>query len=127
MAVDTSYADLSSPDTFVPGVPFETFDRLRKENPVFFHEEQDGQVGIFGRLHHHRGILFRIEDPLRGEPRELLFVVGSDAPLEGGGPEPGERGRVAAVQHDRVDPHGRSLPRRGPVRKPPGAFRRARR
>jgi cholest-4-en-3-one 26-monooxygenase len=42
MAVDTSYADLSSPDTFVPGVPFETFDRLRKENPVFFHEEQDG-------------------------------------------------------------------------------------
>jgi len=42
MAVDTSYADLSSPDTFVPGVPFETFDRLRKENPVYFHEEPDG-------------------------------------------------------------------------------------
>src|SRR2546421_518039 len=42
MAVDTDYADLSSPDTFVPGVPFETFDRLRKENPVYFHEEPDG-------------------------------------------------------------------------------------
>ena len=42
MAVETSYADLSSPDTFVPGVPFETFDRLRKEDPVFFHEEKDG-------------------------------------------------------------------------------------
>jgi cholest-4-en-3-one 26-monooxygenase len=42
MAVDTSYADLSSPDTFVPGVPFETFDRLRKEDPVYFHEEPDG-------------------------------------------------------------------------------------
>src|SRR5437870_3683524 len=34
--------DLSSPDTFVPGVPFETFDRLRKEAPVFFHDEPDG-------------------------------------------------------------------------------------
>src|SRR3954468_13214991 len=42
MAVDTSYADLSSPDTFVPGVPFETFDRLREENPVYFHTEPDG-------------------------------------------------------------------------------------
>jgi cholest-4-en-3-one 26-monooxygenase len=42
MAVDTDYADLSSPDTFVAGVPFETFDRLRKENPVFFHAEKDG-------------------------------------------------------------------------------------
>ena len=37
MAVDTAgeisgaYADLSNPDTFVPAVPFETFDRLRKE------------------------------------------------------------------------------------------------
>ena len=34
--------DLSSPDTFVDGVPFETFDRLRKEAPVFFHDEPDG-------------------------------------------------------------------------------------
>jgi cholest-4-en-3-one 26-monooxygenase len=42
MAVDTSYQDLSSPDTFVPGVPFETFDRLRKEDPVFFHTEDEG-------------------------------------------------------------------------------------
>ena len=39
---DVAYEDLSSPDTFVPGVPFDTFDRLRKENPVFFHEEEDG-------------------------------------------------------------------------------------
>src|SRR5437868_5466016 len=42
VAVDMTYEDLSSPDTFVPGVPFETFDRLRKENPVFWHEEVDG-------------------------------------------------------------------------------------
>jgi cholest-4-en-3-one 26-monooxygenase len=39
---DVAYEDLSSPDTFVPGVPFETFDRLRKENPVYFHEEPEG-------------------------------------------------------------------------------------
>ncbi|MCU1448627.1 MAG: Cytochrome, partial [Acidimicrobiales bacterium] len=42
MAVDVAHQDLSSPDTFVPGVPFETFDRLRKEAPVFFHEEPAG-------------------------------------------------------------------------------------
>jgi cholest-4-en-3-one 26-monooxygenase len=42
MAVDVAHEDLSSPDTFVPGVPFETFDRLRKEAPVFFHDEPGG-------------------------------------------------------------------------------------
>ena len=39
---DVAYEDLSSPDTFVPGVPFETFDRLRKNDPVYFHEEPEG-------------------------------------------------------------------------------------
>src|SRR5438132_8311405 len=42
MPVDVAHEDLSSPDTFVPGVPFETFDRLRKEAPVFFHDEPAG-------------------------------------------------------------------------------------
>src|SRR5438105_13892902 len=42
MPVDVAHEDLSSPDTFVPGVPFETFDRLRRESPVFFHEEPAG-------------------------------------------------------------------------------------
>src|SRR5437868_7363951 len=48
MAGDTAvemheaYEDLSSPDTFVPGVPFETFDKLRAEAPVYFHEEPGG-------------------------------------------------------------------------------------
>ena len=37
------HQDLSSPDTFVPeGCPSETFDRLRKEAPVFFHDEPGG-------------------------------------------------------------------------------------
>jgi cytochrome P450 len=40
--VDEAYEDLSSPDTFVPGVPFQTFDRLRKEAPVYFHDEPGG-------------------------------------------------------------------------------------
>jgi cholest-4-en-3-one 26-monooxygenase len=34
--------DLSDPDSFVGGIPVETFRRLRAEAPVFFHPERDG-------------------------------------------------------------------------------------
>jgi cytochrome P450 len=35
-------ADLSDPDSFVAGVPHETFRRLRTEAPVYWHPERDG-------------------------------------------------------------------------------------
>jgi cholest-4-en-3-one 26-monooxygenase len=35
-------ADLTDPDSFVPGVPHDTFSRLRHEDPVHWHEERDG-------------------------------------------------------------------------------------
>ena len=35
-------ADLGDPDSFVSGIPLETFRRLRAEAPVFFHPERDG-------------------------------------------------------------------------------------
>jgi cholest-4-en-3-one 26-monooxygenase len=40
--------DLSSPDTFVPGVPHEAFRRLRREAPVFWQEScQEGANGFW--------------------------------------------------------------------------------
>lgn len=36
------HADLTSHDTFVAGVPYATFDRLRREDPVSWWEEGDG-------------------------------------------------------------------------------------
>ena len=35
-------ADLTNPDTFVQGIPVDTFRRLRAEAPVAFHPERDG-------------------------------------------------------------------------------------
>ena len=40
-------ADLSSPDSFVAGVPHETFRRLRREAPVFWHEDTYGARGFW--------------------------------------------------------------------------------
>lgn len=37
------HADLTSHDTFVAGVPYATFDRLRREDPVSWWEEADGR------------------------------------------------------------------------------------
>ena len=34
--------DLTNPDAFVPGVPHEWFERLRREAPVYWHEEAEG-------------------------------------------------------------------------------------
>ena len=37
------HADLTSHDTFVEGIPHATFDRLRREDPVSWWDEQDGR------------------------------------------------------------------------------------
>jgi len=37
-----SQVDLTDPDVFARGAPFETFALLRREAPVFWHEERDG-------------------------------------------------------------------------------------
>ena len=39
---DDGHADLTSHDTFVAGVPYATFDRLRSEDPVSWWDEPDG-------------------------------------------------------------------------------------
>jgi cytochrome P450 len=39
--------DLSSPDSFVGGVPHDTFRRLRREAPVFWHEDGYGERGFW--------------------------------------------------------------------------------
>ena len=40
--------DLSDPDTFVGGIPFDAFQRLRAEAPVYWQPEQNG-AGASGR------------------------------------------------------------------------------
>ncbi len=48
MTVDTDdHADLTSHDTFVTGVPHATFQRLRREEPVAWYDEADGNSGFW--------------------------------------------------------------------------------
>jgi cholest-4-en-3-one 26-monooxygenase len=44
--------DLASPETFVDGVPHETFAFLRREAPVYFHKETDGGPGFWALTRH---------------------------------------------------------------------------
>jgi cholest-4-en-3-one 26-monooxygenase len=44
--MDLADVDLVNPDIFVPSVPHELFAELRRTNPVFWHEEDDG-VGFW--------------------------------------------------------------------------------
>src|SRR5690349_6480882 len=39
--------DLYSPGIYVEGIPHETFTRLRREKPVFFHPEPNGGRGFW--------------------------------------------------------------------------------
>lgn len=45
--VDLSKIDLVNPDNYVDRVPFEWFDFLRREHPVFWHEEPAGNKGFW--------------------------------------------------------------------------------
>lgn len=37
-------ADITSPESYVNGVPLATFERLRNEEPVYYHEDEDGGI-----------------------------------------------------------------------------------
>ena len=74
--------DLTNADNFVPGVPYEMFDLLRREAPVYWHTEPYGGRGILGRhplrrrrrrstattppFSSHRGAVFMWDLPRRG-------------------------------------------------------------
>jgi cytochrome P450 len=45
--IDLSKIDLVNPDNYVERVPFEWFDFLRREHPVFWHEEPAGNKGFW--------------------------------------------------------------------------------
>ena len=45
---DDGYLDLSDHDSFSNGVPHNTFERIRKEDPVYWTEEINGRG--FGQL-----------------------------------------------------------------------------
>jgi cytochrome P450 len=47
MAVGPEQIDLVDPDNYVAGVPFDRFDRLRRETPVSWHEEPSGNAGFW--------------------------------------------------------------------------------
>jgi cytochrome P450 len=90
--------DLSDPDSFVGGIPVETFRRLRAEAPVFFHPERDGPgfwvVSKYADVRSvsldqatfsswKRGIMIR-EMPLDREEAQRQFLTGM---------EPGRHGK----------------------------------
>jgi cholest-4-en-3-one 26-monooxygenase len=43
MTIALEHVDVSSPDTFVPAVPHEMFETMRREDPVHWNEEADGR------------------------------------------------------------------------------------
>ena len=45
--MQTIEVNLADPKTFVDGVPFDEFDRLRRENPVAWHEPFEGRPGFW--------------------------------------------------------------------------------
>jgi cytochrome P450 len=45
--IDLSTIDLVNPDSYVERVPFEWFDLLRREHPVFWHDEPAGNKGFW--------------------------------------------------------------------------------
>ena len=45
-------ADLSNPDSFVAGVPYETFRRLRAEAPVYWHTDTVHGGGFWAVTRH---------------------------------------------------------------------------
>ena len=40
MAAEHPEIDLANPDNYVEGVPYDWFDHLRQEHPVFWHPER---------------------------------------------------------------------------------------
>ena len=54
---NSDYADLSSHDTFTGGVPHETFNRLRKDSPIYWTEETDGSGKGFWSFTRHEDIV----------------------------------------------------------------------
>jgi cytochrome P450 len=49
---DDAFADLSSHDAFVNGVPHATFERLRREDPLAWSESSDGSRGFWSMTRH---------------------------------------------------------------------------
>jgi cholest-4-en-3-one 26-monooxygenase len=45
--MQTIAVNLADPKTFVDGIPFDEFDRLRRENPVAWHEPFEGRPGFW--------------------------------------------------------------------------------
>ncbi len=67
------HADITSHDTFVAGVPYATFDRLRREDPVSWWEEADGR-GFWA--------VTRYEDVVGASRRPELFSSARGIRLE---------------------------------------------
>ncbi len=87
--------DISNPDTFVKGVPHETFRRLRAEAPVSWHEEALGGTGFWAitryadvmsvsRDHRTfssgRGAVFMFDPPPEDLANMQLMMVNMDPP-----------------------------------------------
>ncbi|AGC46118.1 cytochrome P450 family protein [Myxococcus stipitatus DSM 14675] len=58
----TELADLASPITYGRAIPHETFEHLRREAPVYFHQEPDGGTG-FWAITRHEDIITISRDP----------------------------------------------------------------
>ncbi len=82
----TDRADLTSHDTFVAGVPHETFERLRRDEPVAWFDEHDGGSGFWA--------VTRYEDVLAVSRDVQTFTSSSGIRLEEMDPEETEARRT---------------------------------
>jgi cytochrome P450 len=81
-----THADLTSHDTFVAGVPHATFRRLRREEPVAWYEEVEGNAGFWA--------VTRYDDVLQVSREHETFTSTSGIRMEEMDPEESEARRT---------------------------------
>ncbi|HLG92587.1 MAG TPA: cytochrome P450, partial [Acidimicrobiales bacterium] len=72
-----SDVDLVSLDNFVPGVPFEMFDLLRAEAPVYWHDEPEGP-GFWAVTRYHDVVMVNRDNQLFSSARRGALIMEQD-------------------------------------------------
>ena len=75
MSTHHNTVDITSHDTYVDGVPHETFAKMRAESPVAWTEESNGARGFWS--------LTKYDDVLFGEAPKSPSAIGLFGPRDG--------------------------------------------
>jgi cholest-4-en-3-one 26-monooxygenase len=76
------YVNLASPDTYVNGVPFEEFTRLRRENPISWQEDPAENVGYWAiTKREHLDFISKSPELFSSAERSCLYAEREEAEL----------------------------------------------